>query len=141
MEADKVGIQLAYHNHAFEFEPLEGDLSGYDVLMAEFVPEMKFELDVFWAVVGGKDPISLMKKLKGRISQLHLKDLKEGITLPYFGKLPKDAFKELGNGVIPMEPIIEAAAEAGVTHCHVEQDQSPHALKSIHQSIQYLGTL
>lgn len=140
-EAKKANIQLSYHNHAFEFQPMEGGKSGYDVFMQEFSSDMKFEIDVFWVVVGGLDPVSLIKNLDGRVSQLHLKDLKKGTSLPEFGQLPNDAFKELGNGMIPMEPIIEAAESAGVAHCHVEQDQSPDPIKSIQQSIQYLVKL
>lgn len=139
--AKEAGIQLAYHNHQFEFQPLEGGKSGYDVFMDEFSPEMKFELDVFWVKVGGLDPVELLGKLKGRVSQIHLKDLKEGLALPEFGGLPADAFKELGQGIIPMEPVIEAAALAGVAHAHVEQDQSPDPLKSIGMSMEYLKGL
>ncbi|MBK1875232.1 sugar phosphate isomerase/epimerase family protein [Pelagicoccus mobilis] len=141
VEAKKAGVQLAYHNHAFEFEPKEGGKSGYDVFVEEFDSDMMFEIDVFWVVVGGVDPVKLIKKLKGRVSQLHLKDLKKGTTLPEFGQLPKDAFKELGNGMIDIEPIIKVAEKAGVSHCHVEQDQSPDPIKSVQQSIQYLGSL
>jgi len=140
-EAKKAGIQLAYHNHAFEFDPGEGDKTGFDVFMDEFEPEMQFELDVFWVKVGGVDPVTLINKLKGRVSQLHLKDLKIGMDLPNFGKVPKDAFQELGDGMIPMEPIIKAAGATGVAHCHVEQDQSPDPIKSIQQSMQYLKTI
>lgn len=139
--AKEAGIQLAYHNHQFEFQPLEGGKSGYDVFMAEFSPEMKFELDVFWVKVGGIDPVELLGKMKGRVSQIHLKDLKDGLTLPEFGSVPADAFKELGQGIIAMEPIIEAAALAGVAHAHVEQDQSPDPIKSIGMSMTYLKGL
>ena len=139
--AKEAGIQLAYHNHQFEFQPLEGGKSGYEVFMAEFSPEMKFELDVFWVKLGGLDPVELLGKLKGRVSQIHLKDLKPGLTLPQFGSVPADAFKELGQGIIPMEPIIEAAALAGVAHAHVEQDQSPDPVKSIGMSMDYLKGL
>lgn len=141
VEARTAGIQLAYHNHAFEFQPMEGGRTGYDIFMEEFSPEMKFEVDVFWVQVGGVDPSTLIHKLKGRVSQLHLKDLQKGTKIPEFGSLPKEAFKELGNGMIPVEPIIEAAAEAGVDHCHVEQDQSPAPLKSIAESLEYLKSL
>lgn len=141
VEAKGAGIQLAYHNHAFEFQPMEGGKSGYDVFVEEFAPEMQFEVDVFWVVVGGKDPSELIRSLKGRVSQLHLKDLAKGTTLPNYGKLPNEAFKELGNGMIPMEPIIEAAADAGVAHCHVEQDQSPDPIASIGQSMTHLKSL
>lgn len=136
--ARKAGIQLSYHNHAFEFQPKEGGRTGFDVFMAEFGPEMQFEIDVFWVKVGGIEPVALMKKLSGRISQVHLKDLKAGLPLPAFGNVPADAFKELGNGIIPMEPILAASQETGVKHCHVEQDQSPDPLASIRQSIAYL---
>ncbi|MEM1295789.1 MAG: TIM barrel protein, partial [Verrucomicrobiota bacterium] len=141
VEARQAGIQLAYHNHAFEFQPMEGGKTGFDILVEEFAPEMQFEVDVFWVKAGGVDPLDLIQSLKGRVSQLHLKDLKDGLTLPEFGKFPKDAFQELGDGIIAMEPIIDAASSIGVSHCHIEQDQSPDPLASIRQSIDYLGTL
>lgn len=137
-KAKEAGIQLAYHNHAFELEPKEGGATGFDVFIKEFSPEMKFEIDAFWIKVGGKDPVEFIKSLKGRVTQVHLKDLKDGLTLPHFASVPKDAFQELGDGIIPTEPILAAAAEAGVEHCHVEQDQSPDPLASIQQSMKYL---
>lgn len=140
--ADTAGIQLCYHNHNFEFLPLEGGKSGYDVFVKEFSDKMKFEIDVFWVKLGGVEPIELIKKLNGRVAQLHLKDLKSGLEIPdYDTGVPKDAFKELGNGVIPMKPIIEAAEKVGVAHCHVEQDQSPDPIVSIQQSMAYLNSL
>lgn len=66
---------------------------------------------------------------------------KAGLTLPNFGGLPNNAFQELGDGIIPMEPIMVAAKAAGVRHCHVEQDQSPDPLASIRQSMEYLKRL
>jgi sugar phosphate isomerase/epimerase len=136
--AKEAGIQLAYHNHHFEFKPHDGGKTGFDVFRERFSPAMQFEVDVFWVKVGGLDPAALIRELSGRVSQVHLKDLKAGIDVPTFEWLPNDAFKELGNGVIPMQPIIEAAKEAGVKHCHVEQDQSPDPIASIRQSIGYL---
>ena len=91
--------------------------------------------------MSGVDPVELIKKLKGRVSQLHLKDLKKGLELPNYGNLGKDAFKELGNGSIDMDAVIEAAAQAGVAHCHVEQDHSPDPLKSIGESMAHLKSL
>lgn len=139
--AKKAGIQLAYHNHSFEFEPKDGGKSGYDVFIEEFSPDMKFEIDVFWVKTAGLDPSALIKKLHGRVSQLHLKDLKDGMTLPNYGQVPDDAFQELGDGIILMLPVLAAAQAAGVAHCHVEQDQSPDPLASIRQSIDHLRKL
>ncbi|NND98275.1 MAG: sugar phosphate isomerase/epimerase [Pirellulaceae bacterium] len=140
-EAKKAGIQLSYHNHAFEFKPMDGGKTGYDVLIEEFSPDMHFEVDVFWIQVGGKDPVDLIRKLKGRVSQLHLKDLNKSVKTPEYGSIPKEAFEELGDGVIDMEPIIDVAKEAGVKICHVEQDHSPHPIESIQQSMAYLKKL
>lgn len=139
--AKAAGIQLAYHNHAFEFEPKEGGKCGYDIFIAEFSEAMKFEIDVFWVKVANHDPAGLIARLSGRVSQLHLKDLKAGLKLPEFGGLPADAYQELGDGIIPMEPILAAAEKAGVAHCHVEQDHSPDPLASVRQSAAYLGKL
>ena len=103
---------------------------------------MKFEVDIFWVKAAGVEPVDLLKKLSGRVSQVHLKDLKAGIATPtYSTGVPADAFKELGNGVIPLEPVLAAAKAAGVKIAHVEQDQSPAPLKSIQQSIEYLRKL
>jgi sugar phosphate isomerase/epimerase len=139
--AKKAGIQLSYHNHAFEFEPRDGGRTGFDVFRAGFSPDMLFEVDVFWVKAGGVEPVDLIGKLSGRVSQLHLKDLKAGVPLPTYGGVPDDAFQELGDGIIPMEPIIVAAKAAGVAHCHVEQDQSPDPIASIRQSMAYLARL
>jgi sugar phosphate isomerase/epimerase len=140
--AKQAGIRLSYHNHNFEFEPKEGGKSGYDIFIERFSKDMMFEIDVFWVKAAGIDPVALIGKLKGRVSQLHLKDLKDGIAMPtYSTGLAKDAFQELGDGIIAMESVINAAKDAGVEHCHVEQDQSPDALASIRQSIGWLGKL
>lgn len=141
VEAKTAGITLAYHNHAFEFEPQADGSCGYDIFVERFGPDMHFEIDVFWVKVANIEPLDLMKKLKGRVTQLHLKDLLAGVKLPSYAGVGKEAFKELGAGIIPMEPIIEAAAEIGVAHCHVEQDHSPAPLTSIQTSMKYLNTL
>lgn len=140
-KAKEAGIQLSYHNHSFEFKPMEGGKTGFDIFMAEFSPDMKFELDLFWIKLGGQDPAAMLAKLAGRVSQIHLKDLKAGIEVPSYGSVPPDAFQELGDGIIPTEPLLAAAKAAGVEHAHVEQDQSPDAMASIKQSIAHLKTL
>lgn len=138
--AKKAGIRLAYHNHAFEFKPMHKGKTGYDVFVESFSPDMSFEVDVFWVKVGGVDPVSMIGKLGPRISQLHLKDLKKGTPCPNYGKLEKDAFDEIGDGMIPMKPIMRAAQKAGVKHCHVEQDHSPAPLQSIRKSLRHLNS-
>ena len=137
------GLKLCYHNHSFEFKPIDGKTTGFDILMEELDNNnCKFELDVFWAKLGGWDPVETMRKLDGRISQIHLKDLKEGTAINFDeGEVPHEAFEECGDGSIDMAEIMKVAEEVGAEQCHVEQDQSPGPIKSMAQSLKHLNGL
>lgn len=140
--AKSAGIQLAYHNHTFEFDPMENGKAGFDILIEEFDSEMVFEVDVFWVQLGNRDPRKLIETLKGRVSQIHLKDLKAGVKLPEkidgWWSLTPETFAELGEGIIQLNPILETAKATGVKYCHVEQDLSLDPLQSIQKSLAYL---
>lgn len=137
------GMKLCYHNHSFEFNPLTADTNGYEVLQERFDPKLvSFELDVFWAAVGGWSPIETLRRLGNRVTQLHLKDVKPGTgTIFDEGMVPANAFQEVGDGSIDFKELLKLADELGVDQCHVEQDQSPAPLDSIVQSHQYLSDL
>ncbi|MEL7499570.1 MAG: TIM barrel protein [Planctomycetota bacterium] len=137
------GIQLCYHNHSFEFAKLDNDSTAFDLFINGFDKEhCKFELDVFWVKIGGWDPLDTLKKLNGRVSQVHLKDLKKDAKVCYDeGKVPHEAFKELGNGSIDMAQVLKVSEQVGVEQCHVEQDQSPDPIASIGQSMKHLKSI
>lgn len=136
-------LQLCYHNHSFEFADLGDGVTGWDVFVEEFDKDnVKFEVDVFWVKVGGLNPFKAMRALEGRISQVHLKDMQKGTgTIHDEGQVPKEAFQELGDGVIDMAKVMKIAAKMGAEQCHVEQDQSPNPIESIGQSMKYLKEL
>lgn len=133
----KAGIQLCYHHHSFEFQPLQGGKTGMEIFIEGFDKDLcKFEIDVFWCAIGGWNPIETIKKLEGRVSQVHLKDLlAKTPTIFDEGQVPKEAFKEVGEGEIDMKAVIAMARKTGVAQCHVEQDQSPNPLQSIKLSL------
>ena len=138
------GTQLCYHNHAFEFEPVPGGKGNLlDVLMASTDPALVgLEFDIMWSAVGGVDPVEVLRKYKGRVPLLHVKDLAQGITVRYNEKVPREAFKEAGSGVLELPKILRAANEAGTKHFFVEQDQTPgDPMASLKQSIAYLKKL
>ena len=136
----QAGIQLCYHNHSFEFLPLPGQQTGFDIFVERFDPKLtQFELDVFWLQIGGLDPAKTMQRLKGRVCQLHLKDLLEGTPVIYDEKaVPHETFKELGAGIVDLDSVLKVAQEIDVAQCHVEQDRSPDPLKSIGVSMNYM---
>lgn len=134
------GMKMNYHNHSFEFETLSDDLMGYEIFMDRFDANLiGFEFDVFWAAIGGWNPLEILRKLDKRALQLHLKDLRPGTGTIYDeGAVPNNAFQEVGDGSIMFRELIELAQQVGVEQCHVEQDQSPAPLESICQSYNYI---
>jgi sugar phosphate isomerase/epimerase len=125
------GMRLGYHNHAFEFGPLDGT-TVWDVLVAELPPVVELELDVYWAAVGGRDPAAEIRANPERIRLLHMKDLAEAAE-------PHDA--PAGDGNLPFPEIVEAARSAGVDWYVVEQDEPADALDDIGRAFRYLGGL
>lgn len=123
------GMQLAYHNHDFEFQPMEGS-SGYEVLLHDTAPGLvQFEMDLYWVSFAGKDPVQLIKKNPGRFSLWHVKDMENA---------PQKRFAEVGSGVIDFKKIFDCKKKSGMQHFFVEQDVSPAPLTSIKTSIDYL---
>jgi sugar phosphate isomerase/epimerase len=135
------GLTLCYHNHAFEFEPA-GQGTLFDVLMQAADPKLvAIELDIMWTQVAGVDPVSALKKYGNRVLLMHLKNVSKDVATQYHEKVPREAFKEVGNGVIDVAAVLKAAQAAGVKHYFVEQDQSPDPLASLRESYQYLAKL
>ena len=121
--AQKAGMQLCYHHHAFEFGPKEGS-RPIDVFLERFDPKLvKFEMDVFWVSVGGQDPVELLHQWKGRVALIHLKDKAPGLKTHFAENLSPNAFREVGLGVLDFKSILAAAEAAGVQHYFVEQDE------------------
>ena len=107
------------------------------MFVESFSPDMFFEVDVFWVKVGGVDPVSMIRKTRPPNFSASPQGLEKGTACPNYGKLEKDAFDEIGDGMIPMKPIMRAAQKAGVKHCHAEQDHSPAPLQSIEKSLRH----
>ncbi len=108
-----VGIQFAYHNHDFEFKPMEGQIP-YDVLLSGTDKNLvKLELDLYWATFADQDPVALFKKHPGRFPLWHVKDME---------KTAERAFAPVGTGSINFQRIFDAKKIAGMTHYFVEQD-------------------
>jgi sugar phosphate isomerase/epimerase len=117
----KRGIRLGYHNHASEFEPLDGT-TAWDVLLAELDPGIDLEVDVYWASVGGRDPVEVIREGGDRVRLLHMKDRAAGES-------PRDA--PAGQGILDFDAIVRAGRAAGVEWYIVEQDEPADELADI----------
>ena len=138
----KAGMQLCYHHHSFEFGPKEGS-RPIDIFVERFDPKLvKFEMDVFWVSLAGEDPVALLRKWKGRVPLIHLKDKAPGLKTHFAEGLSANAYREIGLGVLDFPKILAAAREAGVEHYFVEQDEvAEDPVESLRQSYRSLQTL
>ncbi len=141
----KAGIQFAYHNHWFEFLPVDGKLP-YDLLLENCDPNLvKMELDLCWITVGGGDPLKYFDRYPGRFPLVHVKDVK---ALPRisasgkqnFGDSMKD-MTEVGSGIIDWKRIFAQSEKAGIQHYIVEHDKPKAPFDSIKTSYDYLRQL
>ena len=141
-QAKAAGMTLCYHNHAFEFAPLE-NTTIFDRMMAETDPKLvQLELDIMWAKVAGLDPAAVIQKYANRVALVHLKNVSAGVPQRFDERVPREAFEEVGKGAIDIASVLRASAKAGVKHYFVEQDQTPgDALASLKGSIEYLKAL
>ena len=124
-KAKKLGLHLCYHNHAFEFEPMEGTTGFEELLKQTHKDLVSLELDVFWASAAGHDPVTVLKQHGKRIALVHLKDKSADLPVHYNETVPKDAFKEVGKGSLDFAAILRTAWARGIRHYFVEQDQTP----------------
>lgn len=141
-KAQSNGLRLCYHNHAFEYKPVDGK-TGLELLMSNTQKDLvSLELDIFWATIGGHDPVEILKTYSGRIPLLHLKDKSRAFTKTQYNEtVPPDTFKEIGSGSIDIPAVLKAADNAGVEHYFVEQDHTPgDPIESLRKSFEYLKT-
>ena len=137
------GVQMYYHNHSFEFEPIENTTPIEELLKAFDKDLVKMELDLFWTTISGNDPAQWIEKMGDRIKMLHLKDLKAGTPKDYTTfQVPKEDFLAVGDGVVDFEKALKAAHKTGVPYAFVEQDHSAtDPFESITRSYKYLQGL
>ena len=153
--AKKLGLQLLYHNHDFEFVKVGGKY-GLDILY-ETVPAdlLQTELDTCWVNVGGENPADFVRKYTGRAPVVHLKDFfgeKSEDMYELIGVENKPApkrpgnfeFRPVGSGLQDMPAIIAASVDAGAEWLVVEQDKPSMGLSPMEcakKSIDYLRSI
>jgi sugar phosphate isomerase/epimerase len=140
----KAGMQFAYHNHWFEFLPVDGKLP-YDQLLKECDPNLvKMEMDLCWITAAGGDPVKYFNLYPGRFPLVHVKDLK---TLPKITAGGAQNYgdtvdlTEVGSGLIDWKKIFAQSEKAGIKHYIVEHDHPKQPFDSITKSYDYLNKL
>ncbi len=134
----KHGLKFFYHTHGYEFSKY-GETDLFDLLMSETNPKfVNFQMDVFWIVYPGKDPVALLKKYGSRWSLMHVKDMKKSLkTGVMTGSADVSNDVVVGTGQMNWPAILNQAKKSGVKHYFIE-DESPDAAAHIPLSLKYL---
>ena len=129
-QARQAGLQVAYHNHDFEFVDQNGQI-GYDVILKETDPQLvKLQIDLYWIAHANQSPHYWFKRAPGRFVMWHVKDMH---------KVSRD-YTELGNGSIDFTKIWPDTALAGMQHYFVEQggNFTHDPMRSVADSAEYV---
>ena len=125
------GLKLAYHNHDFEFQKQDG-ITGYEILLKETDQDLvSFELDLYWVVRSGNDPIKLFRENPGRFKLWHVKDM---------DKVNPALNTEIGSGSVDFKTIFKEVKQSGMKHFFVEQENNykPNAFEAIKTSCDFI---
>ena len=128
--AAKSGIKFGFHNHSDDLAPL-GSTTGFDILLTECDPTVtSMQMDIYWLVKGGKDPLAYIAKYPGRFYSVHVKDMTAGGTMV-----------DVGAGTLPFGKIFAQSKQAGLQHYFVEHDEPGDPMASIAASYKSLSAL
>ncbi|GJM27634.1 MAG: sugar phosphate isomerase [Cyclobacteriaceae bacterium] len=124
----QAGVVFGYHNHAFEFENYQ-ESTGLEVMLNETQSDLvKFQLDLYWAVKGGTDPVSFIEKYPGRFCSFHIKDAAEDLEQT-----------TVGTGIVPFEGVFNIKGKSGATHFFVEDERTDNPFGNVEAAFNYLN--
>jgi sugar phosphate isomerase/epimerase len=124
------GLVFGYHNHAFEFPPVDG-VVPFDLLLERTDPALvAIELDLGWLQVAGADPLHYIERYPGRFPVCHVKDV-----------LADGSFVDPGAGTVDFKRTFAHASQAGLRHYFVEHDTTADPLATARAGHAYLRTL
>nr|WP_314896752.1 sugar phosphate isomerase/epimerase [uncultured Flavobacterium sp.] len=125
------GLKLAYHNHDFEFEKFEST-TGYEILLNNTDKNLvDFEMDLYWVVRSGNNPLQLFKEHPGRFKMWHVKDM---------DKINPNFNAEIGTGSIDFKAIFAEAELSGMKRFFLEHESNykPNPIESAAISYNYI---
>lgn len=129
--AREAGLRVGYHNHDWELVPLPDGTRPIDLLLDRTEPDLvDWQMDVFWTVHGGGDPVAMLEGRGGRVTSVHVKD-----------RTADGRMVDVGDGVIDFATILPRAEAQGLMHAFVEHDRPGDPVQSVRRSYAHLTSL
>lgn len=125
--AARHGMQVGYHNHDWEMADIDGR-PAYDIFFENTPETVLWEADIYWVMVGKRDPVEFINHIGPRGKFLHFKD---GLAEP------RGSFRPAGQGEVPLLEASKVATHAEVI-C-VELDRYDGVMmEAVEQSYDFL---
>jgi sugar phosphate isomerase/epimerase len=134
----KAGIKFAYHNHEYTFQQQDGQFP-HDILMQNTDANLvDYEMDIYWVVTAGQDPVHWLNKYPNRFTLSHVKDRKKEAPLSN-----TDASIVVGTGQINFKQVLSVAEKKGMKYFIVEQERydGTTPMKAVQQNAEYMKRL
>ncbi len=125
-------IKVGYHNYSYDFAISNGR-PMYDLILDNTDPVLvSMEMDVYWMLAGGGDPVKYLRRYKGRYHLIHIKDM--------LGD-PPHTMVDVGDGIVDWPHILREAARDGARHFIIEHDEPADPMLTLERSYQYVRSL
>lgn len=129
--ARAAGLRVGYHNHDWEMRPLADGRRPIDILLDRADASLvDWQMDIFWTVHGGGDPLAELEARGPRITSVHVKD-----------RTASGDMVDVGDGVIDFAGILAEAASRNLLHAFVEHDRPGDSVESVRRSYRHLRSL
>ncbi len=145
--AAECGVRFAYHNHGYGLAEMEGTIP-LDLILERTDPRLvDFQMDLYWTVAGGTDPVTYFDAHPGRYRLVHIKDMAKPVRFSGDGSTQQEWMElfpfmtDAGKGVLDLERILSHAKKAGVQHFLVERDFAADPREALQASYRYLAGL
>jgi len=130
-QAKEAGLQLYYHIHGYELQPMEDQKTFFDSFVSRIDPAcVRLEADIFWVAYAGQDPVQFMDKYKDGVELLHIKNMAEHVPTGVFTgadfmppDMPANNWVPLGKGQIDYKSVFQKGREIGVKWYILEMDK------------------
>jgi sugar phosphate isomerase/epimerase len=145
-KAKALDLRFYYHNHGYGLKELEGKVP-LDLILERTDPSLVyFEMDIFWTIAGGGDPIKFLDNNAGRFKLMHIKDMKKQVRFSGDGGNSQQWIElfpnitDAGSGVLDLTTILSYAKKSGVEHFIVENDVIVNVKDSLEKAYRYIAS-
>ena len=146
-QAKVAGIQLYYHIHGYELQPMSDNKTFFDSFVSRIDYScVRLEADIFWVTYAGWNPVQFMEKYKGGVELLHIKDMAPQLPTGTFTgadfnppDMPPQNWKPVGAGKIDYKAVFEEGKRIGVKWYILEMDKyDGDVYTAVDSSINYI---